>query len=385
MKPAGVRRALLCITGAFAVGGGVAALNRLVLKALTTCEHARTQLTVLALNEPVGTPLDAFYADPARTTWRPFGERTGPFVRAVWWAVTRRRWDLVFADQVGVASALYPLARIGLCRYALSCNGLELSPALLGYRRRLALFGAERRLAISATTRDNLRERFPELPVLVYELGLDPKLPLTVPASDDRSPLSLATVSGEERALGARVVLCVGRLWRDQRHKGQDCLIRAMPLVREGVPEAQLVLVGGGDWIEELKDLARSERVADSVFLPGFVPDEARERLYRGCAVFAMPSKGEGFGLVYLEAMRWSKPCVGGVVDAGRDVIVDGETGLLLGDPHDHRLLAEALCRLLKDPDGGQAMGRAGRRRLEERYLFTHFKERFLGAVGWTQ
>jgi phosphatidylinositol alpha-1,6-mannosyltransferase len=306
-------------------------------------------------------------------------------VRTLWREVVGRRWDLVFADQVGVASALYPLARIGLCRYALSCNGLELSPELLGRRRRLALFGAERRLAISPATRDNLRARFPELPVLIYELALDPKLPLTLPTSDGWSPVSLAAISGEERALGSRVILCVGRLWRDQRHKGQDCLIRAMPLVRERVPEAQLVLVGGGDWIDELGNLARSERVADSVFLPGFVTDEMRDALYSRCAVFAMPSKGEGFGLVYLEAMRWSKPCVGGALDAARDVIVDGETGLLLSDPHDHRLLAEALCRLLEDPDAARAMGRAGRRRLEERYLFTHFKERFLRAVGWMQ
>ena len=181
------------------------------------------------------------------------------------------------------------------------------------------------------------------------------------------------------------MILCVGRLWKDQRHKGQDVLIRAMSLVRQRFPGAQLVLVGSGDWIDELKALALAQGVGDCVFLPGFVSDKARDALYSHCAVFAMPSKGEGFGLVYLEAMRWSKPCVGGAVDAARDVIVDGKTGLLLAEPHDHRLLAETLCRLLMDPEAAQAMGMAGRKRLEERYLFTHFKERFLRAVDWIQ
>ncbi|MBI4634969.1 MAG: glycosyltransferase family 4 protein [Candidatus Rokubacteria bacterium] len=361
----------------------MAALNRLVLKALTKFDGGRTRVTVLALNEPSLTPLDPFYVDPARTIWRPFGERLGGFVGAAWREVLVRRWDLIFTDQVGVASVLYPLSRLRLCRYSVSCNGLELSSGLLSWRRRLTLFGAERRLAISPTTRAALHARFPGLLVTVCELALDPKLPLDVAAPG--IPLSLLTASGEQRELGSQIVLCVGRLWRDQRHKGQDALIRALPLVRERFPAAELVLAGGGDWIDELRALALAEGIGQHVFLPGFVSDEVRDALYARCAVFAMPSKGEGFGLVYLEAMRWSKPCIGGTLDAARDVIVDGKTGLLLAEPHDPRLLADALCRLLKDPEAAQTMGRAGRSRLEDRYLFSHFENRFLHAVGWTQ
>ena len=377
------RRALLCITGAFAVGGGVAALNRLVLKALTDCDHDRTRLTVLALNEPASTPLDPFYLDPERTIWRPFGKRLGAFVKAVWYEVLARRWDLIFTDQVGVASVLYPLSRLGLCRYSVSCNGMELSPSLLSWRRRLALFAAELRIAISPTTRDALRARFPGLPVTVCELALDPKLALD--AAVPRIPLALTTAFGERREIGPQIVLCVGRMWSDQRHKGQDALIRALPLVRAQVPNAQFVLAGDGDWIDELRTLAVAEGVGHEVFLPGLVGDEVRDTLYARCVVFAMPSRGEGFGLVYLEAMRWGKPCVAGALDAARDVIVDGKTGLLLAEPHDPRLLADALCRLLKDPEAARAMGAAGRSRLEERYLFAHFEERFLRAVGWIQ
>jgi len=377
------RQALLLITGAFRVGGGVAALNRLVLKTLSYCDGGRTRLTVLALNEPESTPLDPFYAHPQRTAWRPFGERRGPFILSAWREALRRRWDLIFSDQVGVASVLYPLARLGLCRYTVSCNGLELLPALLSFRRRLALFAAERRLAISPTTRDSLLSRFPGLEVRVYELGLDPKLPLELPSWKEPAPMVVQAVSGREWRLGDRVILCVGRMWRGQRHKGQDALIRAVPLIRERVSDAQLVLAGGGDWVEDLRGLARTEGVEECVFFPGYVSDEMLQQLYSRCFLFAMPSKGEGFGLVYLEAMRWSKPCIGGALDAARDVIVDGETGVLVADPHDARLLADALCRLLKDPETARAMGRAGRKRLGQRYLFSHFQDRFLRAIGW--
>lgn len=375
--------ALLLITGAFALGGGVAALNRLVLKALSGSCEGRTRLTVLALNESPSTPLDNFYADSDRTAWQTFGGRRWEYIIAAWRAVFERRWDLVFADCVGVASALYPLARLGFCQYSVSCNGLELSPTLLSYRRRLALFAAERRLAISQTTRDNLLSRYPRLAVRVYELGLDPKLSLNVSDWKELPSIVLRNVSGHERSLGPRTILCVGRMWRDQRHKGQDALIRAIGHVRRQVPGAQLVLAGSGDWVEDLRGLARLEGVADDVFIPGYVDGDRLQQLYAQCYLFAMPSKGEGFGLVYLEAMRWSKPCVGGALDAARDVIVDGETGVLVSDPHDPQILAEALCRLLLTPETAQAMGRAGRRRLEQRYLFSHFQDRFLRAIDW--
>ena len=138
-------------------------------------------MTIWEGNEPPATPLDTFYADPERTTWRPFGAAPVLFVQAVWGAVLRHRWDLIFADQVGVASTLYPLRRAGLCSYVVSCNGLELSPTLLGLRRRLGLFGAHRCLAISPTTRDKLLAMFPRLSVVVYQLRLDPKLPELAP------------------------------------------------------------------------------------------------------------------------------------------------------------------------------------------------------------
>ena len=99
--------------------------------------------------------------------------------------------------------------------------------------------------------------------------------------------------------------------------------------------------------------------------------------MLRHTALFAMPSRGEGFGLVYIEAMRHGLPVTASVHDAGQEVNVDGETGynINLGTPGE---LPARLIALLKDRDKAAAMGAAGRRRWEDHFRFSAFRDRFL-------
>jgi glycosyltransferase involved in cell wall biosynthesis len=90
-----------------------------------------------------------------------------------------------------------------------------------------------------------------------------------------------------------------------------------------------------------------------------------------------MPSRGEGFGLVYLEAMRFGKPCIASTVDGGSEVVVDGHTGLLV-PPDDLPAVRDAAVRLLSDDAFAERLGEAGRQRLESRYRFQHFQDRLL-------
>jgi len=91
--------------------------------------------------------------------------------------------------------------------------------------------------------------------------------------------------------------------------------------------------------------------------------------------VFAMPSRGEGFGIAYLEAMAHGLPCIGSVHDAAGEVIEDGVTGYLV-DQSDTRALADRVSRLLGDDAGRREMGEAGRRRLRERFTADRFARR---------
>jgi phosphatidylinositol alpha-1,6-mannosyltransferase len=94
-----------------------------------------------------------------------------------------------------------------------------------------------------------------------------------------------------------------------------------------------------------------------------------------------MPSRGEGFGLVYLEAMRAGVPCIGALDDAAGEVVVNGETGLLVRQS-DRAALAGAIAALLGDPPRARAMGRAGQARYESHFTFDAFRDRLAAVLG---
>jgi glycosyltransferase involved in cell wall biosynthesis len=168
----------------------------------------------------------------------------------------------------------------------------------------------------------------------------------------------------QDLGLGAADFL-VGNVGRLAPQKGQRHLIAAMPLLLERLPNAHAVIAGGGDLEEYLRDLSLEVGVADRVHVLG--PRRDVPALMHAMDVFAMPSIWEGFGLVLLEAMAAGRPIVASRVATIPEVVLDGETGLLVpaGDPV---ALAEALAQLAHDPEGAHAMGEAGRQRLRQQF-----------------
>ena len=177
-------------------------------------------------------------------------------------------------------------------------------------------------------------------------------------------------------AARAPVVLVVGRMQPREDYKGHRELIEAWPGVLARHPQARLEIVGRGGLVPQLRQLAQERRVAPSVDFLGFVPEAELAARYRAAAVFALPSRGEGFGLVYIEAMRHGLPVIASVHDAGAEVVESGRTGLLanLDQPGD---LAGKLCRLLDRPDDARRMGLAGQERWRRDFTFDAFRRRF--------
>jgi phosphatidylinositol alpha-1,6-mannosyltransferase len=167
------------------------------------------------------------------------------------------------------------------------------------------------------------------------------------------------------------LVVCVSRL---VPRKGQDVLIRAMPAIRRRVPDAALLLVGGGSYRERLATMAAEH--PGSVILAGEVSETDLPRYYRAGDVFAMPCRTrrgglevEGWGNVFIEAAACGRPVVVGDSGGAREALVDGATGLLV-DGRDVGAVAEAVGGLLSDPAGAQAMGAAGRARVERHFTW---------------
>jgi glycosyltransferase involved in cell wall biosynthesis len=116
--------------------------------------------------------------------------------------------------------------------------------------------------------------------------------------------------------------------------------------------------------------------VASAVFFPGYVPIETLKALYQQSYAFVMPSTQEGFGLAYLEAMQYAKPCVGCWGQGAEDVIVHGETGWLVRDPDDPQELLDTLRDLLQHPQQAQWFGDNGYKRLTEHFTARQYQAR---------
>jgi len=192
----------------------------------------------------------------------------------------------------------------------------------------------------------------------------------------DVCPLGVAPVSGSTNdATDPRVALIVSRLSADDAYKGHDALLAAWPRVTASVPDARLVIAGDGDDRPRLEALARSIGVADSVDFLGAVSDAELERWYRRCGFFVLPSTNEGFGLVFLEAMRAGKACIG-CAGASDEIIEPEATGIILRDQNVDALAA-AIVRLYLDAPLRERLGRQAQLRWRSAFTSDTFAERF--------
>jgi phosphatidylinositol alpha-1,6-mannosyltransferase len=169
------------------------------------------------------------------------------------------------------------------------------------------------------------------------------------------------------------VAVCVSRL---MPRKGQDVLIRAWPRVQQRVPEAALLLVGGGPYRARLTRLAESAGVASSVHFTGSVEWPALPAYYGAGDVFVMPCRTrlggldvEGLGIVFLEAAACGLPVVAGNSGGAPDAVADGVTGHVV-DGRSGAEVAEAVAELLADPDRAAVMGERGREWVEQKWTW---------------
>lgn len=180
------------------------------------------------------------------------------------------------------------------------------------------------------------------------------------------------------------VVVCVSRL---VRRKGQDTLIRAMPAILRRVPDAVLLVVGGGPYAEDLAKLAADTGVTGAVRFTGPVPWADLPAHFGAGDVFAMPCRTrrggldvEGLGIVYLEASATGLPVVAGDSGGAPDAVLDGETGWVVPGtaPAD---VADRVTALLEDPDLRRRLGSRGRQWVEESWRWDHLAARLRGLL----
>ncbi len=360
-------RVLLGLTG-LEIGGGIASVAHSFTRALDEMagEGSLERVDrVLLRDDPAAPPPAPPHGDQQLS-----GNRQLRFVWQIWRSLRRHRHDFVFFDQLGPArSTQLPLPGFPPPRYAIFCHGIELEGAGRGQRGR-TLRGAWRLLTNSEKTADRVRRLDPALAdrIRVTPLCIDPRKTGAWAVGEP--------ASGAGRALAA---LIVGRMWSEERGKGHDAVIEAWARVRRSVPDAELWIAGSGNDRPRLEAKA-AQRAPVGVRFLGAVSDAELGHLYQRAAVFVMPSRQEGFGLVYAEAMWHGLPCIGSTRDAAGEVIKAGETGLLVpfGDVE---AIGAAMADLLSDGERRDRMGEAARRRARERFGYASFRTALRAAL----
>ena len=364
------RRDLILVTAGLGLdGGGRAVVGRLLAQAgAEWAADAGVGFRVLDLGDGAPEPLASELRGLGAEVVTAGGSRAR-LARAVWRAQLTarpsRRPALLF-DLLGIARLEAPLPPALRSPYLVTLYGVEIWRPIDPCRER-ALRQASVRCGISEAA---LARAEPFLPIPRRELSL---LPL---ALEDRPPTGAIDPATVGRA-GSGFVLIVGRMGATERYKGHDELLEAWPEVARAAPDARLVVAGGGDDLRRLEAKAEALGVADRTVFTGFVGEATLAELYRHAAVFAMPSRGEGFGLVYLEAMREGLPVVALDGTAAAEIVVPGETGLLVpAEPPDRLVsdLARSLGDLLSDPERARTLGAAGRERWLQRYTSERFR-----------
>ena len=339
-----------------------------------------TATLVRALREIIGEKNVRMVAVPAEASTRADGNAAlGPItkLRFLLSAISSAiffRPELVLCAHVGISPVARLIQKLTGTPYWVMLYGIdawcELAPAKVE-----ALRAAQQLVAISKFTLDSASAR--------HGLQANKSVCLAPTFSIDESTAP-AGATDPLHETGLPVVLTVGRLAASERYKGHDVMLDAWPLVLREIPEARYIIVGDGDDRSRLEQRAHQMELSGSVIFKGGVSSAELQSCYDDCRVFALPARteldpraprGEGFGIVFLEAMAHGKPVVGPNIGAPTEFIRDGEHGFLV-DPVNPAKLAQALVELLAHPERARQMGEAGRMWVQQQYSYEMFRER---------
>jgi glycosyltransferase involved in cell wall biosynthesis len=377
------RDLLFAMTGAGGVCGGIAAANLNILFALVELAGRKgVGLNVFSLLEGDGDRPEFL---PASCCFKAFqGNRLKFSLHLLKEAF---KGSLVCFDHVKLASPVLPLAAAETAKTVIFAHGSE-SWKRVPARSRFSFRHASLCLANSRFTLKKMRESLAQFHGEACLLGLSPDHSLNNEIPDaSMERVDLEAADGTMRVLGRRCLLLVGRMLKPESgshegQKGHRPLLHALPVLLKEFPDVQLVFPGPGEDRPNLIALAKDLGVASAVFFPGWVSNRTLQSYYRGCYAYVMPSRQEGFGLAYLEAMNFGKPCVGCFDQGAEEIILHGETGFLVSDPEDSEELPGVMRTLLRDPLLARRMGKRGFDRLHAHFTARHYQERIVEQIS---
>jgi phosphatidylinositol alpha-1,6-mannosyltransferase len=350
-------RILMLLHEAFGGRGGIAKFNRDLITAL--CAHpdvsAVTAIPRLAVEPPGPLPPKLIYPTGGlsiRASW---------FLRVGLAALQRTPYDVILCGHINLLPVAFAARRLHGAPVALIIHGIE-AWHRTGRRMTDALAG---RIDFVVSVSQVTLSRFfawsgTDTPSVI--------LPNTVDTEYFSPGLPDPTLVRRWGLEGRRVIMTLARLEARERYKGIDEIIDVLPGLTTEFPNLLYVIAGDGSDRARLETKVRERGLGAHVRFTGYVPESEKRDLYRATDVFAMPGHGEGFGIVYLEAMACGIPVIASTMDGSREAVREGMLGLMV-NPGDPTALRDTIRTALGKPKGAVPAGL-------DYFDLPHFRER---------
>jgi len=331
-------KVLLLVTDAYGGHGGIAFYNRCLVEALALMPAVSEVVVVpRVMRFPASgiPPKVRFMAEAAGKKWR--------YLRVLS-RLAFEHFDFVVCGHVNLLPLAVPIGKIKRVPLVLQVHGIDVwkQPAASA---RFWLRQVDAIWSVSAVTRDRMNG-WARLPLSRYSI-----LPNTFHPQLYGLAARRADLIARYKLEGRKVIMTLARLAGDERYKGIDEILEVMPELLIEEPRLVYLVVGDGDDQPRLEAKASALGIADKVIFTGYVDESQKADHLRLADVFALPGRGEGFGIVYLEALACGVPVVGSQLDGSREALRGGALGEL-ADPTDLESIRLCILRALAAPPG---------------------------------
>jgi phosphatidylinositol alpha-1,6-mannosyltransferase len=336
-------RVLALVPDAFGGHGGIAKFNRDLLSALCTYP---TCSEVVAIPRRMPMP-DAAEPLPARLTYvtSGLGGKLHYLVAVLRVMHNNPRFDLVFCGHINLLPVAFLLRFWARAPVALVIHGIE---AWRPTSRSLTNYLANKVDAFIAVSQLTKR-RFLKWTRPKENVGF--LLPNSIDLERFRLGPKNTALLDRYGLAGKTVLMTLGRLSSCEAYKGIDEVLELLPELTEEIANVAYLVVGDGTDRRRLEKKAESLGVDKHVVFTEYVPESEKADYYRLADAFVMPGRGEGFGIVFLEAMACGVPVVASKADASQEAVRNGALGILV-DPSDQQDIKAGILEALNRPKG---------------------------------
>lgn len=291
------------------------------------------------------------------------------FVFKLFIKVLQLKPDIIICSHINLAPIGYFLKVFLGKKYLVITHGIEVWNLSKGIKNK-SLKNAKIVITVSNYTKEKLIQQIPEIREKIFLLSNTINGQLFYPKEKSDNLMQKYNLSG------AKVILTVTRLVKSEKYKGYDKVIKALSLVIKEISDIKYLIVGKGDDSDRMRCLIKDMDLENNIIMIGYVSDNELLSYYNTCDIFIMPSKIEGFGIVFLEALACGKPVIAGNKDGSKDALLDGELGILI-NPDNINDIAEAIIKVLKGEIPKELLDKQFlRKRILEVYGFDKFKDR---------